>query len=358
MLGVTPGESPHEIRPYSGAEFFNCLSNDIAAAQAGDRVSLATMSLEPNEPAVRKILDGLASAALQGSDVTMAVDAYTFLYPRGVGPLALPLPLGRRAIQRRTEALEWLNHAGAQVGVINMPTHRTASLYSGRSHLKINVINNLVYLGGPSLHGTERSDMVVALEHGETADWLHQLTSDIVKAGNTSAVLGSDDQARDIDDKTQLLVDAGKRNQSLILDEALSLIDDADEQVIIGSQYFPAGVTGRHLRAAHKRGVDVYIAYNHPSKHDRLTAIHKGVLAMQRMRSFPDEFFTHQVPLELPKLHAKALASEKAAIVGSHNYVNTGVRLGTPEIAVIRHDFEFAGNVRELLLQQVQIRAD
>lgn len=348
-------EQPLNLTPYTGVEFFDALADDISATQAGDRASLATMSLEPQETAVRRVLDGLGGAALRGSDVTLAVDAYTFMYPRGLGPLAVPLPLGRAAIQRRSEALETLTEVGAKVNVINQPRHRFSGLYNGRSHLKINVINDKIYLGGPSLHGTERSDMVVGFEHAGSANWLHRLTTDITEAGNTKDVLGQDDQIYTIDDKTKILVDAGKRNQSLVLDEALGLIDDAEDWLIIGSQYFPVGVTGKRLLEAHKRGVEVYIAYNHPSKHDRLTGIHKAILALQRLRTYPEEFFDNQLPVQLPKLHAKVLASERAAMVGSHNYVNTGVRLGTPEMTVIQHEPTFALSVRNLLLQQVRL---
>jgi len=46
------------------------------------------------------------------------------------------------------------------------------------------------------------------------------------------------------------------------------------------------------------------------------------------------------------------MANEKAAIVGSHNFVELGVKYGTPEIALRREDPDFARAVGSLLARQ------
>lgn len=343
------------VSPYTSMDFFEQLNADIAATQAGDRVSLTTLCLEPGEPIIKETLGQLSAAALRGAEVTLAIDAYSLMYPRGIGPFALPISRGADIIGRCEAAIADLSESGANIAVINQPKHRIAQQYKGRSHIKINAVNGKVYLGGPNLSDTERTDMVVGFEQHQTAARLHQLTADLVEAGNTADVLGGQDFTHPVDNITDILVDAGKPNQSLILDQALGLIDEAEEYVVLGSQYFPNGATSQRLRAAHKRGVDVYIAYNHPTKHDQLVPMHKAIIAAQRLRGNPPEFFANQVPVELPKLHAKVLASEKAAMVGSHNYIPLGVRYGTAEMTLIQRDPVFAKSVRELLLKQVQL---
>jgi hypothetical protein len=44
----------------------------------------------------------------------------------------------------------------------------------------------------------------------------------------------------------------------------------------------------------------------------------------------------------LPRLHAKLLATEQGAMIGSHNYVVQGVTLGTAEAAILRNDPQFS----------------
>jgi phosphatidylserine/phosphatidylglycerophosphate/cardiolipin synthase-like enzyme len=139
----------------------------------------------------------------------------------------------------------------------------------------------------------------------------------------------------------QILIDAGVPKQSTIYDHALALIDDAREHIFFTCQYFPGGKTARHLLAAHKRGVDVRIVYSHPLAHGVKSPGHYLYNARERLR-LPAEFFADQRTAKAPLLHAKVIATEKGAIVGSHNYVSQGVWLGTAEIALLNQDPAFA----------------
>lgn len=114
----------------------------------------------------------------------------------------------------------------------------------------------------------------------------------------------------------------------------LRIIDNARESITYASEQFPNAKIGRRLLRAFKRGVDVKIALNHPSKHDRYSVIHAMILAAAK-KKYPAEFFTNQLPEEFPTLHTKAVASENSAMVGSHNLNEIGVRLGTAEMDVV-----------------------
>jgi len=79
---------------------------------------------------------------------------------------------------------------------------------------------------------------------------------------------------------------------------------------------------------------------------------HYCIYAAQRLIK-PPKFFANQVPNSHPTLHAKALASEKTSIIGSHNLIATGVRFGTAEISLERREADFANTVRSLILREV-----
>jgi hypothetical protein len=75
---------------------------------------------------------------------------------------------------------------------------------------------------------------------------------------------------------------------------------------------------------------------------------------LAQKRRMPKDFFVDQTPKGTPVMHSKAVASEKSAMVGSHNYVERGVKFGTPELVLLRDDPNFAQQVGNFILNQVQ----
>ncbi len=99
-----------------------------------------------------------------------------------------------------------------------------------------------------------------------TADWLYDTMTNVVETGNSRLDLETD-KVFPIDDDSSLLVDAGMKNQSIIYDTALEVIDSAEENLLLVSQYIPSGEMGSRLYEAHNRGVEVKAYYNHPNKY-------------------------------------------------------------------------------------------
>jgi phosphatidylserine/phosphatidylglycerophosphate/cardiolipin synthase-like enzyme len=142
-------------------------------------------------------------------------------------------------------------------------------------------------------------------------------------------------------------------HQSLIYDEALRLVDEAQEWLFITCQYFPGGPTAKHLAAAQKRGVQVEIAYNHPRYQGTLAPVHHLHQLTQHTRGLPRSFFSGRLNKHVSRLHAKVLASERGAMVGSHNYVIQGVNFGTAELALRSSDPIFALALRSFIKDQI-----
>lgn len=337
---------------HTGEDYFTSLEGDINSADHGT-ITLSTMGFNPTEPKVSSVIDSLSRASERGVDVTMAIDNFAYLDKTGVGPLGRYSPvdnvqfadLAAKGIFAR--AANFPNAFGFYYAGLS-PT------YTGRSHIKSAVVNDKLYVGGISLDATDRLDAMVSVENAELAYNVLLLSRAAMISSSVKEFLRGKDYDITFDEQTesQLIVDAGVRNQSHIFNEAIAIIGDAQEQLVYASEQFPNARIGKHLLRAFNRGVDVKIALNHPSKHDRYTGIHAMILASAK-KKYPAEFFSNQLPEDFPTLHTKALASEKRATIGSHNLNEIGVRLGTAEMNIVSSEPNFVRGVGELVLGQI-----
>lgn len=331
---------------YTKPEYYRDITAGIGKLRKGDRVALATMSFKPQYAPVQALMEVLGAAAGRGVRVSLTVDAYVFLSDdkQVPGPLFFSKKLPRRmpaAFQKKYDVLAKLRQQGVQVAITNQPARVFTSPVGGRSHIKFAVINDRLYIGGCNLTSPERLDVMVGWESRKAADWLYEFSQNMVRTESTAFMHGKDLDFS-IDTDTQLLVDSGKPKQSTIFAHAMQLIDEAEKEVLITCQYFPNSVTTKHLIAAHERGVKVTVMYNHPSKFPKpQNLLHYAVVARERLRT-PPILFKQQLPKDRHYLHAKIIATESAAIIGSHNYVTAGVNFGTAEIALLRRDPAFS----------------
>lgn len=344
---------------YSNLDYFDELVRRLSKTKAGDRVRLATMSFIPEDDSVRAIMDELCAAANRGVNVCLMLDAHSFLIHEAkfFGPLFYSTSLNAPALGRfrlRLKTLRRLQRAGGRYMVTNKPKRLFTNPYKGRSHMKFALFNDYVMIGGCNLEIGSRIDFMVGWRDKRIADRLDELMTTISNAnGSVVEALQGKDISVPIDHATELLLDAGKQNQSLILNEALRTIDAAKERILFTCQFFPNDVTIRHLAEAQARGVDVTIVYNHPAKHDfPLNLLHHLVLQREKKRR-PQSFFAKQLPQTCEYIHAKLLVTEKDCIIGSHNLVYAGVAFGTAEIALKSTNRAFTEKLRTSLIKQL-----
>ncbi len=346
-----------ELRLCSGVEFFQELANDISTTSAGDRIAILTMSFEPDEPLVAEVVNQLLLSADRGTEIAIGIDAYTFLVDdstKSIGPLLLPMPIRQSAFKRRRQAVDQLTSKDSVMcSVVNKPNHKLTNPYAGRNHIKLAIINNKIKIGGPNFHKSDRADMVVEFEDSDTADKLYELAIDIIRTGNTAEVLGEQDRAWPIDSKTKIMIDSGVRKQSLILDTALRIIEDAQEDVVGSFQFFPSGSVADSLIRAHNRSVGVHFTHNYPLERGLLLGSVEYLTRLNQKHRMPKSFFSDQAPRGTT-VHGSAIANEESAIVGGHNLVERGVKFGTPELAVFRRDPDFAHQVGRFIFSQIE----
>lgn len=338
----------HHFTCYAAADYWVELQKCINKTTAGDRIALATMSFDPSDPVVHLVIQKAQAAAERGVRVQLIVDAHTFLIHSRKERLG---PLWWRGHLRRVPALFRDRLAAIQemdstqfghATIINTPKRALSNPVAGRSHIKFSVVNNKVFVGGCNLECAAWLDVMVGWDDAYIADYLYNFATDLAVGGSTQTVLQGQDRRIPVDAQTTLFIDAGVPGQSLILRQALELIDSAQKSIFITCQFFPNSITAKHLAAAHKRGVHVEIVYGHPSHQGRIGGLGQRVsIARERVR-VPTELFSKGLSKDTPLLHAKVLVTDQAAMVGSHNYVRAGVRLGTAEMALLRYDSNFA----------------
>ena len=262
MYNAPSPETAMELTLYTSEGFFRSLSEDLAATGVGDRVAITTMDFDVSDPLVRHTYGELSAAADRGVDIAFGVDAFAFLNPRRtIGSVVLPFALGREARKHRLEPFTALaEKATVQASVTNEPKPPVLNYFAARSHLKIAVVNDRLYLGGPSFQGSDRIDMMVGFEDKTTADWLYGLASAVASSGSTKAVLGEEDQVRSLDSHTRVIIDAGRQHQSRILEEVLKVIDEAESHLLISSPFLLTGAASEHVLQAYQRGIDVHLA--------------------------------------------------------------------------------------------------
>lgn len=334
---------------YSKPEYFRDITKRVNAAVKGDRISLTALAFAPTDPLVSPLVDALCAAAMRGVDVMLLVDAYNFLVSIGKtsttpGPLFFRKELNEVSSSNHPvmRALRQLEDAGGRTAITNFPRQLFTNPFAGRSHIKMTIINDRVYIGGCNLDTSSEVDVMTGWDDSVTADWLQSISERTYTAKHTREVFDHIDIDEPLDGRSRILIDSGKPQQSLIYRTALRTIDEAQKSVFITCQYFPNHITAHHLSLAHERGVKVTIAYNHPGKDTwPFNLVHRGVVRFERLRR-PYGFFAHELPKGTPFLHAKVLATESSAILGSHNYVRAGVNWGTAEIALLRHDPAFS----------------
>lgn len=345
---------PHQYDFLTQSDYYDQLIDKVESTHSGDRIAISSMAFDPHDPRVKTLLAALGKAARRRVTVHVSIDGYAFMFDDNYKPTGPLVPhIGRQAtrsiFQEKSDTLDALAAQGVVVGRTNIPTSRLHLPYAGRSHIKGAVVNDQWGVGGCNLGDTDNLDAMVGGHHPPTADYLYHVITTVIEKGSIRAALGDKDILHPIDKTTRLLIDIGTPRQSLIYSQFLEMIDTAEEWFMMTCQFFPSGATAKHLAQATRRGVDVHVFYNSPTEKRLGGTIMELLQTKERLR-MPHALFKDELEAGLPFLHAKIAASEKGAIIGSHNLISAGVTLGTAEVAIHSTDPLFIHQAGSLIL--------
>lgn len=348
------------LKILSSAEYFKALMARIDKANTADRISLVSMSFEPDDPLIDDLINYLIVAAKRGNRVELILDAYSFMMSRRnlpIGPVMLGRPFIKMSRQKyfkdKYRRLEQLKAAGGNYHIINLPSKSTIPLpFAGRSHIKCALVGDDIYVGGCNLWHTSQFDYMVEFNNPKVALTLRDIIDRAVHLGSFRKALAGRDKTIKIDDQSTLLIDAGRPGQSVIYRTALDFIDRASDWLTMTCQYSPSPNTIKHLARAFKSGVNVSSYYNNPHMHaGNERWMHYSILLYDKIRH-PKAIFGHEIDRYNTRLHAKLLASENGMIIGSQNYVVYSVLTGTSEIAIVTTDPEATSQATVKLKQE------
>ncbi len=285
--------------------------------------------------ALRKIEEAMLSAKNNGADVRINMDWVYSRYYNGnidVIPQFLNAKHTKYLIQQteNAEMIRRLMEEKIRVTILNPPQLLNFILpITGRNHMKIYIADSTAWIGGLNLYDKsfEKVDFMVKYTDSRVVNFLISL---FLKMANGKLNKDMEKQVTTID---TILLDYGKRNQSLILDTAVTEISKAKESVVMMSQMMPEGALLGTMIQLSEQGIPITVVTS--SKQNAM------------FRSFPNNIPYNQFLLRTngrknirllhlsQKVHAKLLiVDNKTVFFGSHNFVDTGVRLGTAEIAV------------------------
>lgn len=297
----------------------------VGINQAQRRVLLQAMIYEWGQT-TQQVNDALKSAKERGVEVEIHYDDFTNL-------------TASEDLQKKNEAMfAELEKAGIKVVLTNLAKNLFDRIvpYRGRNHRKIIVVDDVAYLGGLNFAEIEYS----------RPDFMVRITDPVIveKLANHSQQINENRPKEDNEDRcneeTVLLVDSGQPGKSIIYDRAVALIGQANE-VKLTTQLVPTGRLLEALLKASRQQANVSLIVSNPD------AIRPG------LGKFINElqYVWHDLVGKLPPglnfdpcwVHAKLLIIKgkregcqwAAAIIGSHNFDERGVRAGTEEIALL-----------------------
>jgi cardiolipin synthase A/B len=334
-------------------EFLEDFKERIKHAQ--ERVWLQAMVIESGE-----VLDSVAplliDAAKRGVDVRLYYDWVTQRYLHGhirLTPTLNSTLVQQEQKQHMRNAKLWdkLRKRGVKVVEVNRPIFgRHAFPVMGRNHIKIYVVDNATWMGGINFFDSSFNNL----------DFMVRFTDQAVVGALCAQfmMVNAERPKKDYVKRTGewgvLVVDAGKQGKSLIYDQAYDMVEKANDEVIFVSQLVPENSILELLLEKAKKGVRVIIYTSHPED--------------STFTKYPLRYFYTTFRKELKKasgsitfihlnkkIHAKLIVVDgKEAMFGSHNFVESGVQMGTQEISLRTQNPEL---LRQLLEFVISLKA-
>ncbi len=300
-------EQLQDITLCSAENYRQQLIEEIGGAK--QRVLLEAMSLDA-EPVTAEILEACQQARKRGPAVVLVYDRFSYAL--------IGAKHGQAGINRFNQSLSSLESSGATLVKVG---NSQVNPFAGRHHAKAAVVDNTVYVGGGvnlSSDSFSSHDYMWRIEDQKLADTLYDK---LPQAAETR----DDDQVLFQNDDYQVLLDAGKANQSLIYQRTCQLAESA-ESVYYVSKLMPDSQLLEILKTKPTQ-------YWHNTV-SSAKGFDKLALIIDQLKHRVDNKYLGQ---EL--IHAKFCVfvmsdGSKQAISGSHNFNSRGVKFGTQEIAL------------------------
>lgn len=309
-------------------EFFQTFIAQVD--QARRSVYLQSLTFESGR-VMDIVAPALIRAAQRGVQVEIHVDWLAKDYVHGKIALTPRFSPSQRRyaaeLHRRNHHItEQLRQAGVVITFVNKPDWLAKIIsVAGRNHMKLYMVDEkIVWLGGVNVldAAVDHLDFMVSytdqtlIQALKRAFFRNKLQDEVVTFGEDSS----------------LLIDGGKRGKSIIYEHALGLIDQAEREIVFISQFVPERKLLKALVTRAKEGCQVTIMTSPKTLMQFSQWPYKLTYLHCRRELKKVNVVIHHLP---EKVHCKLLLVDgREAIFGSHNLVETGIRLGTAEVGI------------------------
>lgn len=200
----------------------------------------------------------------------------------------------------------------------------------GRDHRKVVKVDDTYFIGGMNFDSEsfQSIDGMIKITDSEIVSALDDIfISNMYENNkeNSTIVVNSD---------TTIYLDMGKIGDSKIIDEAVSMVDNAHKSVRLVTQFLPDERFAKALMAAQQRGVEVVVITNHT---ERMPGIYKLVDKFNKIFKRPNiaESKVNLIASKYFPIHGKVLMVDDCDVMfGSSNFTTLTEMLGTEEIII------------------------
>jgi cardiolipin synthase A/B len=298
-------------------EYFKDAAREITHAKS--RVYTMTLAIA-REERTEAFMKALIKSSERGLDINVAAD--TFTYSEFGGHFS-PFKKRTERSKAATAFTEDLIKAGVEFTWLG--GNHKINPFAGVTHIKWTVVDDIVYaFGGVNLYGKGaiNQDYMFKISDKKLANILVSEQNKITTADQTPADYGGLSAKLDYG---RLMIDSGKRGDSIIYDRAVELAEKA-ESILYVSQYCPTGELADYVKA---KADKVY--FNQPTQTSFSTSL--LIRSSQLITGLRSSYTKPRY------LHAKFIVftmgdGSKIAMAGSHNFSYGGVRFGTREVVL------------------------
>lgn len=295
------------------------------------------------------IAEKMATASARGTNVNLKLDLISrcLVSPEGktdwIGRKALK-PLRKllsseqvleeeKYIARNRNLIALMQQGKSELTWVNESFIRSLFPFIGASHIKAFTVDGKIGWGLAGMGNLYDGGF-------ESFDYMPETIDSVFIEALQGMVFGVNENKPKSDYKNQikagynLLVDSGKRGQSIIYEWAMEMVENADSKVEFISQLLPDGQLLEIMEYQAAHGVEVHVFCS--DKDDYMFKKFPFNLTVRGLRKkiLRSEIILHEAPNFL-HVHAKGLYSEgkrnQESLLTSHNLNSSGVKVGTEE---------------------------
>lgn len=276
------------------------------------------------------------------------------------GNVRITLYLSSRSVVSREDAkaLNALHRAGVELVYTNMgyllPDQQ------GQNHMKLAMFDRRAYFGGVNIHSEvihDTLDCMIATDDpslcgviSETLEKNRHLHRDRNHPFDRYQLQSTEDPNPFLPEncKFDVIVENGASDRrSEIIDQAVALVEQAQERVVVASQFLPDGRLFNALIEAAKRGVEIVIISNDPEhiwgniyRQSARLSRKRFDLAVRWHNYLQSNNGNGPINLKIHELNSRVhlkmvMADDETVVFGSENFIRLGELLETSEFSVI-----------------------